>query len=105
MRAAVIGAGPGGIVTAKVLLEDGFDVTVYEQAGAIGGIWREGGAYVGLHNQSVRGLFEFADLPSGLHMGSAAETRRYLEEYAARFGVTDRVRLSTSVEALRRPGL
>lgn len=102
MRAAVIGAGPGGIVTAKVLLEDGFDVTVYEQAGAIGGIWREGGAYVGLHNQSVHGLFEFADLPSGLHMGSAAQTRRYLEDYAARFGVTERVRLSTPVEALRR---
>jgi dimethylaniline monooxygenase (N-oxide forming) len=87
---------------AKVLLEDGFDVTVLEQAGAIGGIWREGGAYAGLHNQSVHGLFEFADLPSGLHMASAADTCRYLETYAATFGVTDRVRLSTPVQALRR---
>jgi dimethylaniline monooxygenase (N-oxide forming) len=28
----IIGAGLSGLVTAKVLLEDGFEVTVYEKA-------------------------------------------------------------------------
>ncbi|MCA1672119.1 MAG: NAD(P)-binding protein, partial [Actinobacteria bacterium] len=30
MRACVVGAGPAGIVSAKVLLEDGFNVTVFD---------------------------------------------------------------------------
>jgi cation diffusion facilitator CzcD-associated flavoprotein CzcO len=102
VTACVIGAGPGGLVAAKVLLEDGFDVTVLEKAAGIGGIWRDGAAYAGLHNQSVRGLFEFADLPNDLHMAGAAETCRYLEDYARTFGVTERVRCGTEVTAVRR---
>ncbi|MDW8804739.1 NAD(P)-binding protein [Streptomyces scabiei] len=37
MRACVVGAGPGGIVSTKVLLENGFDVTVFDKYQQVGG--------------------------------------------------------------------
>jgi cation diffusion facilitator CzcD-associated flavoprotein CzcO len=40
-RVVVIGAGIAGLVTAKVLRDHGFDVTVFEKEPAIGGVWAE----------------------------------------------------------------
>jgi cation diffusion facilitator CzcD-associated flavoprotein CzcO len=100
MRACVVGAGPAGIVTAKVLLENGFDVTVVDKYERVGGIWSPGGCYDGLTNQASRRLFEFADLPNRLHYASAVETQRYLENYAEVFGVLDRLRPGTEVVAI-----
>ena len=77
MRVCVVGAGPAGIVSAQVLLEDGFEVTVFDKYQRVGGIWSPGGCYDGLHNQSARRLFEFADLPNRLHLASAVDTQRY----------------------------
>ncbi|WP_374117032.1 NAD(P)-binding protein [Streptomyces sp. MNU76] len=74
MRACVVGAGPGGIVTAKVLLENGFDVTVFDKYRQVGGVWSSGGCYDGLANQSALRIFEFADLPNRLHFAGAART-------------------------------
>lgn len=101
MRACVVGAGPAGIVTAKVLLENGFDVTVFDKYERVGGIWSPGGCYDGLANQAPRRLFEFADLPNRLHYAGAAETQRYLEGYASAFGVLDRFRPGTEVVAVQ----
>lgn len=101
MKACVVGAGPAGIVTAKVLLENGFDVTVCDKYQRVGGIWSPGGCYDGLSNQASLRLFEFADLPSGLHFASAVDSQRYLETYAKTFGVLDRVRPGTEVTAVR----
>lgn len=41
----VIGAGIAGLVTATVLREDGFDVTVLEKEPAVGGVWVETRTY------------------------------------------------------------
>ena len=101
MRACVVGAGPAGIVTAKVLLEHGFDVTVLDKYERVGGIWSPGGCYDGLANQAALHLFEFADLPNGLHFASAADTGRYLEDYARTFGVLEVVRPGTEVISIR----
>ncbi|MGC7097277.1 flavin-containing monooxygenase [Amycolatopsis lurida] len=101
MKACVVGAGPAGIVTTKVLLEHGFDVTVFDKYQRVGGIWSPEGCYPGLANQSSRRLFEFADLPSHLHYSSAAESQRYLEHYARKFGVLDRIRPNTEVVSVR----
>lgn len=46
-------------------------------------------------------MFEFADLPNRLHLASAAESQRYLERYALRFGVLDRLRPDTEVVSVR----
>lgn len=39
LNVAVIGAGTSGLVSAKYLLAQGYNVTVYEQAQNFGGIW------------------------------------------------------------------
>ncbi|MCF1599869.1 flavin-containing monooxygenase [Streptomyces muensis] len=101
MRVCVIGAGPGGIVSAKVLLENGFDVTVLDKYRQVGGVWSAGGCYDGLANQSALRIFEFADLPNRLHFAGAVDTQRYLEHYAETFGVLARVRPGTEVVAVR----
>lgn len=36
---AIIGTGPSGLVAAKLAIEQGFNVTVYEQNDVIGGVW------------------------------------------------------------------
>lgn len=36
---AIIGAGPGGLFSAKHSLAHGHNVTVYEQSDEIGGVW------------------------------------------------------------------
>ena len=46
---AIIGAGAAGLITAKVLLEDGFDVQLYTRDGSVGGVWYKDRVYPGLH--------------------------------------------------------
>jgi dimethylaniline monooxygenase (N-oxide forming) len=69
---AIIGAGASGLVAAKVLLEDGFNVTVFERQGQLGGIWSKESAYFNLETQQPGGTMEFADLfdsQGNLHTG------------------------------------
>ncbi|MFI6026680.1 flavin-containing monooxygenase [Amycolatopsis magusensis] len=101
MRVCVVGAGPAGIAAAKVLLERGSDVTVFDKYPRVGGIWAPGGCYDGLANQSALRIFEFADLANRLHFASAVDTQRYLEHYARTFGVLGRLRPRTEVTAVR----
>ena len=39
MKVAVIGAGPSGVVSARYLIENGLDCSVFEQTGKVGGVW------------------------------------------------------------------
>jgi cation diffusion facilitator CzcD-associated flavoprotein CzcO len=59
----VIGAGPSGLVSGKVLLKDGFDVTIFDKHKELGGIWCKDGAYADLHTQQVKGFMEYSDFP------------------------------------------
>lgn len=105
-RTCVVGAGPAGIATAKVFLDDGYDVTVIEKQAEIGGTWTSDRRYPGLRHQMPDGVgFELVDMPDGpLPEGlkPSGEIQEYLREYADSFGVADRVRLETEVVALER---
>lgn len=48
----IIGAGVSGLVTAKGLQRDGFDVTIFEKEPTIGGVWAPSRAYAGLGVQN-----------------------------------------------------
>jgi dimethylaniline monooxygenase (N-oxide forming) len=109
-RVAVIGAGPSGLVTAKHLLAAGFDVTVLEAADDLGGQWNTGGAvsgvWPGMCTNTSRAMTAFYDLPGepDLPLHPAAEQiHAYLHRYADTFGVTERIRYSTTVREVR-PG-
>jgi cation diffusion facilitator CzcD-associated flavoprotein CzcO len=62
---AIIGAGACGLVCAKILLDDGFNVTLFERQRELGGIWSAELAYADLHSQQPGGTFEFSDLFCG----------------------------------------
>ncbi len=62
---AIIGAGSSGLVAAKVLLVDGFDVMLFEKNASLGGIWSFEGSYYNLHTQQPGGTMEYSDLYDG----------------------------------------
>ncbi|MFF2556504.1 flavin-containing monooxygenase [Nocardia sp. NPDC058058] len=104
-RVVVIGAGISGLVTAKVLREDGFDVHVLEQEPEIGGVWTASRTYPGLRTNNSRDTYAFADHPYGPSADmfpTAAQVREYLASYAARFELEPVIRLSTRVTEVAR---
>jgi dimethylaniline monooxygenase (N-oxide forming) len=99
-RVCVIGAGIAGLVTAKVLLEDGFEVSVFEKEASLGGVWAASRTYPGLHANNPRESYAFSDHPfqrTADDFPSAPQIRAYLESYAERFGVAARIRFGTQV--------
>ncbi len=109
-RIAIIGAGPGGLVTAKYALEAGFDVTVFEASDDLGGQWYasagHSGIWPGMRTNTSRMMTAFSDAPppSDSEIYPLAEqVQAYLRRYASDFGVTERIRFSTPVNAVE-PG-
>jgi len=107
-RVAIIGAGPAGLVAARWLAAQGFEPQLFEQMPELGGQWtgRAGatGVWPQMYTNTSRILTAFGDLA---HDGSntflpAADIHRYLNRYAEFFGLTDRIRLGTSVSRISR---
>lgn len=101
-RVAIIGAGFSGIAAAVALSRRGIDYVVFESAEGIGGTWwknRYPGAEVDLESHVYSFSFERSDW-TRTHAGWQ-ELQRYLEDTAAKWGVTPRVRLNTKVEEVR----
>ena len=101
-RVAVMGAGACGICAAKYLLEVGFDVTVFEIGGQIGGMWcymndsGRSSAYRTLHINTSRGVTRFSDFDfddATQVFPDHADMHRYLVAYARHFDVTPHIRL------------
>jgi dimethylaniline monooxygenase (N-oxide forming) len=104
-RVCVIGAGIAGLVTAKVLNQDGFDVTVFEREPTLGGVWATSRTYPGLRANNPRESYAFADFPyprTADDFPTAEQVRAYLESYADKFGVRSLIRFSTEVVSVSR---
>ncbi|WP_030337915.1 flavin-containing monooxygenase [Micromonospora parva] len=100
MRIAVVGAGFAGVSAAKVLRQSGFDVTVFERAPDVGGVWSRTRRYPGLTTQNDKGTYHLSDLPMPAHYPqwpSGEQVQRYLETYVEEFGLASALRLSTEV--------
>ena len=106
LRAAVIGAGAAGLCAAKYLLARGVDVVIYEIGSHIGGLWvyeNDNGlspAYRSLHLNSEARVTAYKDFPFPAdaplypdHEG----VRRYLEGYADRFELRQRIQFHSRV--------
>jgi hypothetical protein len=109
MRVAVIGAGPSGLTTLRALDRAGIDATCFEKGQRIGGIWtledRRTAAYPRLHLITSRARTELAEfpMPDGTpHYPSRDAVGAYLESYADRFGLRDRIRLGTEITRAQR---
>lgn len=109
-RVAVVGAGPGGLAAAKHAIEAGFDTSVFEASDDLGGQWHSAGdhsgIWPGMHTNTSRAMTAFSDFPGAgdlpLHP-AAVQVHAYLKSYADRFGVRERIRLSTPVRRVE-PG-
>ena len=104
MSVAVIGAGPSGLAALRALDRAGVDAVAFERGARIGGIWsledRPTAAYRSLHLITSRERTQFEELPmDGLpDYASRRQVGEYLEAYAQRFGLLDRIRLGTEVK-------
>jgi dimethylaniline monooxygenase (N-oxide forming) len=106
MKVCVIGAGPSGLTTVKQLLDEGHDVTCFEKNQHIGGIWYrhendrgEMKAYDNLVLTISSKLMAFSDhIPEGKRLFFTREQYlAYLESYADKYCLRDRVQCGTSV--------
>ncbi len=100
MRIAIVGAGFAGLATAKVLLQSGFDVTVFEKAPDVGGVWSRTRRYPGLTTQNNKGTYHLSDLPMPRdypEWPSGQQVQAYLETYADKFELMRHVHLETEV--------
>ncbi len=52
-KVCVVGAGMSGLVSAKTCLESGFDVTVFESRGTLGGVWSPDAQYYSVTTQGL----------------------------------------------------
>lgn len=103
-RIAIIGAGEAGLATAKMLLEEGYDCTVYERNGQVGGVWTTG--YLDFGVQVQHELYEIPDfpLPEGTpDFTPGPQIQAYLKDYADHFGVTSNIRFNTTVTNVQEP--
>ena len=100
MKIAIVGAGFAGLSSAKILTGFGHDVTVFEKAPDVGGVWSRTRRYPGLTTQNDKGTYSLSDFPMPRHYPewpSGEQVQDYLESYARHFAVTDRLRLDTEV--------
>lgn len=96
----VIGAGISGLVSAKILSGDGFDVTLFEKEPEFGGTWITSRTYPGLHTNNARQTYCFSDYPypeTADLFPSAEQVRAYLRSYAERFQILSKIELNTEV--------
>jgi dimethylaniline monooxygenase (N-oxide forming) len=100
-KIAIIGAGVAGLSTARQLIGEGFDCTLFERNEVLGGVWSDG--YLNFGAQVQRELYEFPDWP--LPQATPDFTpgpiiHKYLLDYAERHGISSKIRFNTQVKSL-----
>ncbi len=104
-QVAVIGGGVSGLVTAKVLRNDGFDVSIFEKASEIGGVWAESRAYPGLRTNSPSPLYTYSDFAHSEatdEFPTARQLRTYLNDYVDHFALREYLHLGTEIISVNR---
>ena len=100
MKVCVIGAGIAGLVTAKTLTKDGFDVHIIECDSNLGGTWAPSRIYPGLRTNNSKLTYAFSDFPYPDSVDTfpyAEDVRSYLESYADHFSIRSRIRFNQEV--------
>ena len=108
MRIGIIGAGVAGLATAKVLLQAGHEVVVFDSAPDVGGVWSRTRRYPGLTTQSAKATYGLSDYPMPRdypEWPTGAQVQAWLEAYAQEFKIEPHLRLSTRVEHATRDGI
>lgn len=106
---AVIGAGPMGLATARVLQKHGLPFTGFELHSGVGGLWDianpQSTVYESAHLISSKRMTEFAEFPMRPEVAPYPrhdELRRYFTEFAEHFGIAQHYEFSTRVLRVER---
>lgn len=102
-KIGIIGAGVGGLIAAKTLLEEGFDCEILEQKSSLGGVWDNG--YHSLRLQLPKESYEFLDWPmpaSYPRFPSCDQIVSYLNSYARHFRIFRRIQFDCHVDKFTR---
>jgi dimethylaniline monooxygenase (N-oxide forming) len=103
----VIGAGSSGIAALKGLHERGIPVECFEKSDRVGGNWvfanKTGmsSAYRSLHTNTSRDRMQYADFPmprSYPDFPHHSQIAQYFSDYAAYFGLGEKISFETGVE-------
>ncbi|MFG1794820.1 flavin-containing monooxygenase [Nocardia sp. NPDC049149] len=101
-RIAIVGAGIAGLACAKVLIQKGFPVEIFDRAPDVGGVWSATRRYPGLRTQNSKNTYHFSDFPMPSDFPrvlDGEQMQAYLAAYAERFGLHAHLRLNTEVVA------
>lgn len=108
-KVAVIGAGASGIATAKCLIEDGHEPTVFERSDRVGGVWvfneTHGRTFSTVHFQHSKYVSVFSDYPMSLESNEFphhTEVLQYLNDYVDHFDIRKNIKFNTSVDKVTR---
>ena len=100
-KVAIIGAGVAGLATARQLIGEGFDCTLFERNTVLGGVWSDG--YLNFGAQVQRELYEFPDWPlpdDTPNFTPGPIIQKYLQDYADHFDISSKIRFDTKVTNL-----
>ena len=106
---AIVGSGPGGLVAARYLKHEGFEVRLFESGDHLGGQWSGNRGYsavwAAMRTNTSRILTAFSDLP---HEGGEPAylhnyaVKAYLRRYAEKFELLPFIRFKTRVREISR---
>ncbi|MGI9590774.1 MAG: flavin-containing monooxygenase [Myxococcota bacterium] len=105
-RTAVIGAGPSGLATCKVLREHGIPVTCFEAGDRVGGQWvldnpsGMSSAYRSLRANTHKGMIRFSDFEAPAaypDFPSHEQMAAWFADYARHFGLDEVIRFGARV--------
>src|SRR5438477_12912465 len=95
---AIIGAGPGGLVTARWVKREGFEPVIFEQGERLGGQWtgdsRYSGVWASMRTNTSRLMTAFGDLahePQTPIFPTNQAMKAYLQRYAEQFDLVSRL--------------
>lgn len=103
VRAIIVGAGIGGLACAEKLRGAGFDVTVYEAAGEVGGTWRDN-TYPGLYVDVPSRQYEFPFRPNhdwSRRFAPGPEIQAYIRRIADECALRPLIRFDQNVLSAR----
>ena len=98
-RVVVVGGGPCGLAALKEMCDAGFEATLFERSGGLGGTFASAAAYPNLHLTISNWCMAFSDFPDPTRLSypSAQEYLRYLQSYSRHFDLERRIQYHTEV--------
>jgi cation diffusion facilitator CzcD-associated flavoprotein CzcO len=107
-KVCIIGAGGSGLTACQVLGARGIEFDCFEKGSMIGGTWRyendngTSSVYRSLHINSARKLMSYKAFPMPAEYPDYAshyQVAKYFDDYAERFGLTEKITFRTEVVA------